>query len=113
MSMIRKMILTSINFKNETIKGFRLIRNIQIASVALIVIFVSSRAQAIESPEGQWEGSYSCIQGQTALELSVMPADENHFNAFFHFHSLSSNPSVPEGCFTMKGAFDPTSRQLM
>jgi hypothetical protein len=68
--------------------------------------------QSASDPAGDWSGSYTCVQGSTALHLSIKPEANGRFGALFRFGALPSNPSVPEGCFLMTGAFNPKTRRL-
>jgi hypothetical protein len=70
------------------------------------------RADSAVSPLGDWHGSYTCVQGLTALDLSITATDISHVRALFHFNATPSNPKVPEGCFAMLGTFEPGSRHI-
>ncbi len=79
----------------------------------IMAICFSGEAPASNGPEGQWDGAYTCVQGRTALSLTITARDETHFSALFHFRPIPSNPTVPEGCFKMNGIFNSGSRQLV
>jgi hypothetical protein len=61
------------------------------------------------SAQGIWAGQYGCAQGMTGLTLTVTSARQSHLRALFHFYADPSEPSVPEGCFAMEGAYDSLS----
>ena len=87
------------------------------ATLCLAFVFASmslaTPSSAFADPAGFWEGSYSCLQGQTALALRVIPIDGAHFNGIFHFHASAQNPLVPDGCYTMHGELAGDSHQLI
>ena len=58
---------------------------------------------------GEWTGKYVCAQGVTGARLVL---SEDGSRALFHFFALPENPAVAEGCFSMSGTFDPSSRSL-
>ena len=67
---------------------------------------------AAEPPTGFWRGTYTCYQGLTALDLVLSFDPKGVLRGEFHFTPVSSNPAVPEGCFTMKGSFDSATRRV-
>lgn len=87
-------------------------------SVALLLLIcvASSRsgrgAETVANPVGDWHGSYICAQGMTALDLSVTSSAPGQVQALFHFTATPSNPDVPEGCFSMRGSYEPTTRRM-
>jgi hypothetical protein len=68
--------------------------------------------QPVPSLAGDWTGSYICMQGETALRLTITPKIGSGVAALFHFGRLPSNPNVPDGCFLMTGTFDPLTGRL-
>ena len=48
---------------------------------------------------GDWAGTYHCGQGLTGLHLRLRAQDDGQFSGLFHFHAVTANPDVPEGCF--------------
>jgi hypothetical protein len=77
-------------------------------------VLLSARAfgQATPDPTGEWIGTYTCIHNQTALRLGIRTQADGTLSVLFRFGGLPSNPSVPRGCFTLTGAFDPISRKV-
>ena len=73
---------------------------------------VFSLGAAPPGPVGQWHGTYTCAQGLTMLDLSIAAPDATHLRGEFHFSADDSNPNVPEGCFSMKGGYDPDRRAV-
>ena len=65
-----------------------------------------------EGLAGGWTGTYTCLQGVTALDLSVQERKGGTLAAQFHFHADPTNPGVPEGCYNMRGTYDAASRRL-
>jgi outer membrane protein OmpA-like peptidoglycan-associated protein len=61
---------------------------------------------------GKWQGKYDCLQGLTGLTLYLNQATPAKAQAVFHFFADTSNPSVPSGCFSMTGGYDPKSGKL-
>jgi hypothetical protein len=61
---------------------------------------------------GPWTGTYTCLQGLTAVSLTVTEAHAGRAEALFHFYADPSNPGVPTGCFTQSGTYNPRTRQL-
>lgn len=54
---------------------------------------------------GSWSGSYTCSQGETALNLEVeSDGTDGALVATFAFGPTASNPAVPVGSFRMFGA---------
>jgi hypothetical protein len=72
----------------------------------------ASLAQDAPTPVGAWDGTYSCIQGKTALHLTIAEGTGGSLTAVFSFGSLLSNPGVPAGRFQMTGTFDPKTDRL-
>ncbi len=60
-------------------------------------------------PAGAWSGTYTCYQGETALDLVLCRDAKHRLRGEFHFSAVPSNPGVPEGCYTMIGSFDTTT----
>jgi hypothetical protein len=94
------------------------------ASAALVLVvglmaalpaFAQSRSQSSEdgpSVLGPWTGTYTCLQGLTAVSLTVTETHAGRAEALFHFYADPSNPGVPTGCFTQSGTYNPRTRQL-
>ncbi|WP_433179877.1 protein kinase domain-containing protein [Actinoallomurus sp. CA-150999] len=60
---------------------------------------------------GTWQGTYTCAQGLTNLQLVIGPSTtDGGVEATFNFSANPSNPSVPSGSYTMQGTF--VSRHL-
>lgn len=67
---------------------------------------------AVLPPIGLWQGHYRCAQGDTAFALQVTADGPEQVRAVFYFHALTANPAVPQGCFSMRGRFDPATRRI-
>lgn len=90
-------------------------------SCALVLLFgLQSGANGVAAAQGagpearaagEWTGKYVCRQGVTGLRL-LLDLDGETATAVFHFFSLPENRRVPEGCYTMTGAFSRTSGNL-
>lgn len=62
---------------------------------------------------GNWEGTYSCGQGLTNLNLSIFQRNLSEISAVFKFSANSSNPSVPSGSYKMVGTYDNKTNKIM
>jgi hypothetical protein len=81
-----------------------------IAGMVLAAAMVGpTRAQEVS---GDWAGTYTCAQGVTALDLSLAQTAAGDVDALFHFFADPSNPEVPDGCYAMRGRFDPETRRI-
>ena len=49
------------------------------------------------TPVGEWSGSYTCAQGETAGTLQINPLHGKDFEGVFKFYATAKNPSVPSG----------------
>jgi hypothetical protein len=55
---------------------------------------------------GDWEGSYTCSQGLTGLDLRIIHSRHGDaLRATFSFYPLPRNPTVPVGIYTMRGTY--------
>lgn len=63
---------------------------------------------------GTWEGTYTCAQGLTALNLTIReaPGSNNVLEATFSFSPHSSNPDAETGSFSMRGSYSGGQLQL-
>jgi hypothetical protein len=53
---------------------------------------------------GEWNSSYVCTQGTTALTLSIDKETEEVFSGYFHFcPPPPRNPEANEGCYSVQG----------
>lgn len=80
--------------------------------VLLAALSSPALAQNAATPTGTWDGTYSCIQGKTALHLAIRQDIGDTLTAVFSFSALPSNASVPKGSFEMAGTFDPSTNHL-
>ncbi len=86
---------------------------LHLLSMAISVLLSGQAfAQNAADPTGEWTGTYACIQGETALHLGIRTQSDGTLTALFRFGGLASNPTVPRGCFTLTGAFDPISSRV-
>lgn len=69
--------------------------------------------QSATDAAGEWTGAYTCIQGQTSLQLGISMQPDGKLSALFRFGNMPSNRSVPDGCFVMNGAFDRETRRVI
>lgn len=81
--------------------------------VATLLALSGSVAAAPNGPAGTYTGMYECGHGPIALSLSITPVPDGSLTALFHFSGLASNPQVPEGCFAMRGNYDPGSGAVL
>jgi len=61
---------------------------------------------------GNWEGTYSCAQGLTNLNLSISQTNSSEISAVFKFSANRSNPSVPSGSYRMIGTYDNKTNKI-
>lgn len=56
---------------------------------------------------GLWEGTYTCAQGDSKLDLAIAPSttEDGALDAVFEFGPTEGNPDQPEGSFLMTGYF--------
>jgi hypothetical protein len=60
----------------------------------------SSARPSLDGVAGNWEGTYTCAQGETGLKLQVQPPD-----AVFEFYPVAANPAAKAGKYKMKVAY--------
>ncbi|WP_448572620.1 hypothetical protein [Trichothermofontia sp.] len=89
-----------------------------LGSCILLGVISASEAQPIllaQSPSiasrvaflnGTWEGSYTCRQGLTKLELVIEAKSTTDIDAVFLFSAHPQNPGVPSGRFRMQGTLE-------
>lgn len=58
---------------------------------------------------GKWRGSYTCMQGNTGLLLTVARTDGGTLSGEFAFFAVAGNPGVPDGRFVVDVSFSPGS----
>jgi hypothetical protein len=72
---------------------------------------VATRATPIS---GDWEGSYTCSQGLTGLDLTIQSSGStNALKATFTFYPLRSNRRPPVGVYEMTGTYHSASRIVL
>jgi hypothetical protein len=55
---------------------------------------------------GTWEGTYTCAQGLTGLDLKISrPGSGSALDATFSFYPIPKNPAWPSGIYTMRGTY--------
>ena len=63
---------------------------------------------------GVWEGSYTCSQGLTGLDLKISgPGSGGSLTATFSFYPLATNPAVPVGIYKMRGTYYSASKIVL
>jgi hypothetical protein len=82
--------------------------------VSLMALFAIAPALAqprtADDIVGVWRGTYSCVQGETALEFRVTQSGDGGLEATFDFSATPRNPSVAAGSYRMSGrALSPTT----
>jgi hypothetical protein len=80
--------------------------------LALLALLLGGSAAGAQQVSATWVGHYTCPQGNTAVNLTVIEAKGGRVDAWFHFQAPPDNPSVPTGCYTMTGTYDAARRQL-
>jgi len=79
----------------------------------LTLIMMPAPGQSASPVARDWDGTYTCIQGPTALHLTIKPLSDGRLSAVFNFYSLPSNPRVPSGSFQMNGTFNPSTQRVI
>jgi hypothetical protein len=67
-----------------------------------LTAFLDSILPAFAEPAGVWEGSYTCSQGKTLLQLVILPSKEGGNEAYFAFKTPPGADRI-SGCFRMQG----------
>ena len=87
-------------------------RSLSDVSLVIVLCFALSGlgatpVKAAPPPVARYSGTYSCIQGQTRVMLSVLGTLQNGLRqAEFAFGPTADNPTVPRGMFLMEGRID-------
>jgi hypothetical protein len=80
--------------------------------LALLALLLGSTAASGQQVTATWVGHYTCAQGHTAVNLTIVETKPGVLKAWFHFQAPPDNPFVPTGCYTMTGIYDAASRQV-
>jgi hypothetical protein len=72
----------------------------------IVVIEPIDRAESINNIVGTWQGTYTCSQGLTNLDLTINNKVGNIVTAEFSFSAHPTNPSTPSGSFEMRGILE-------
>ncbi len=59
---------------------------------------------SLDGVVGNWEGTYTCAQGETGLKLQVSAPEGDSAPAIFEFYPVASNPAAKAGKYRMKVA---------
>jgi hypothetical protein len=93
-----------------------------VAGVGLLTAVTGAQAMAGARPgasaaaaiSGDWEGSYTCSQGLTGLDLTIQRSGtKKALKATFTFYPLPSNRRAPVGVYEMTGTYDSASRIVL
>jgi hypothetical protein len=83
-----------------------------LATLALLAVSACAQVNAIvmKQPDatrltGDWEGTYICDQGLMGATLSMTGTPNGQVTAVLDFHAVPENPQIPNGRYTMRGAF--------
>jgi hypothetical protein len=79
----------------------------------LCLALVSGASAQVDGSAHRWQGQYVCLQGATALLLTITHRDTVNVEARFDFGPLPGNPSVPRGSFTMRGTVNLKTGAVM
>ena len=94
-------------------RGGRLRPPLVAGILAGVLASLAPAARAADGVVGTWQGHYTCLQGDTALTLTIQEAGSGaDVEGLFHFRASAANPGVPEGCFKMSGRHDATTREV-
>ncbi|MBR0653638.1 hypothetical protein [Plastoroseomonas arctica] len=80
--------------------------------LAFLALLLASSAATAQQVSATWVGHYTCPQGNTAVNLTIIEPKPGVLNAWFHFQAPPDNPFVPTGCYTMTGTYDAASRHV-
>ncbi|MDD3287721.1 MAG: hypothetical protein PHX43_01765 [Alphaproteobacteria bacterium] len=67
----------------------------------------------MQSPLGDWVGSYSCEQGATGGKLSIKSIKGDRFDGVFRFYPTANNPYVPSGSYKVSGEYDSDAQRIL
>lgn len=91
------------------------IRHIVVPAVAVCLAgAVPAQAQPANATalSGRWTGTYECLQGTTALELTLRGNAYGVVQGTFAFSPTAENPDVPSGRYAVMGRLTGTSLVL-
>jgi hypothetical protein len=67
----------------------------------------------VASMEGDWEGTYTCSQGETGLKLAIQKANaQGVANGKFEFFPVAGNPSAKSGSYEVNIGYSPSAGGL-
>jgi hypothetical protein len=82
------------------------------AGCLLAVVPAHAQPADATSLSGRWTGTYDCIQGATALELSLRGNAHGIVQGTFAFSATPQNPDVLAGSYPVMGRYTGTSLVL-
>jgi hypothetical protein len=69
-------------------------------------------ADARDDLSGDWGGVYQCVQGQTAVVVSLALEKDGAVNGTFTFGNLPGRTNAKDGKYRIVGIFDATAGKL-
>ena len=86
-------------------------RLIALAAALLLTPAVAAAADDdFTTPAGTWTGTYVCSQGGTGLTLTLDASTDGKLSGTFEFYATKANPGVPDGSFTVEGAWQQSGK---
>jgi hypothetical protein len=100
----------------------RILRSLIVAAVATVAVTSAYAAApgdlAAPTPDakdvlsGDWGGVYQCLQGQTAVVVSLALEKDGAVSGTFTFGNLPGRTNSAEGQYRIVGMFDPATGKL-
>jgi hypothetical protein len=82
------------------------------ATSAGAVLAQSGTASALASLVGNWQGTYTCVQGLTGVSLQVAPEQNGAVPVTESIYPVPANPDVPRGSTVARGTLSGTTARL-
>ena len=91
-----------------------ILRHALVPFAGCLIAALPAHAQPADATglSGRWTGTYHCIQGPTALELSLRGNMHGIVHGTFSFSARRDNADVPSGSYPVMGRFTGTSLVL-
>jgi hypothetical protein len=69
--------------------------------------------KAMRLTPGEWEGRYSCAQGQTGASLKITSVSKDAVKGVFTFFAPPHNPDIASGSYEVSGPYDPETGRMV
>ena len=93
------------------------LRSLIVATAAVASAYAAEpigvpESSAKDTLSGEWGGVYQCVQGQTAVVVSLALEKDGSVNGTFAFGNLPGRSNAKDGEYRIVGMFDAASGQL-